>query len=125
MPASKPASKLLQSYLDNPASMGTALLTELVETVPVADVVNAIREMLSATTHQRTTATTVIEVPDHKSRYAAAKLFFAYALGEPIQRSVEIVQRPETEDSTLERLLSSPAARASLKAMLKDDGAAC
>ena len=98
----------------NPSAIGVRLLTTLAEAVPAEEVAEVVRDLMKATSTVRTGSESFKEVPDYRAREAGAKLYFGYMLGLPVQRSIEIQHREESDEDTWERLLSSPAARAAM-----------
>jgi hypothetical protein len=101
--------------------IGTGLILQLAKEVPPEQIAVAIKEMLGATTNQRTGAHDYEEVPDWRAREAAVKLYLSYMLGMPVQRTEVKTQVIESEEQTLARLLGSPAVREALRRELAQE----
>ena len=102
----------------NGTDFGAGLLLQLVHEVTTEKVVETIKAMLEATTVGRDGS----EMPDWRAREAGAKLFMSYVIGLPLQRIVTQERKTEDDGATMERLLSSPAAREALKRALAVEG---
>lgn len=64
----------------------------------LAEAVEVLRDTLHATKHQAVTKHSAIEVPDHTSRMAAAKLILEYAVGRP--STIEDLPPEDTDESS-------------------------
>ena len=117
--AGKTKTRSLAEMAANPDNIGVRLLSSLA-TIPPEEIAAVVRGLLTATSTVRTGADSSITVPDHRAREAGVRLVLGYTLGLPVARSLEVVQRIEPDDgATLDRLLSSPAARAAIERELQ------
>lgn len=105
------------SAITKGSDVGPGLILKLVKEVPVAEVITAIKNMLTANMRTKDGRT----VPDYRAREAGAKLYMSYVVGMPVQRVVSTAPPRESDTDTLARMLSSPAAREALRRVLAED----
>ena len=93
------------------------LAAELAEGVAPAQVLNTLRQALVADQVARDGS----RQPDHRARLDAAKLWLAYAVGLPVQRSESVSVNLDADSAVgiEERLRHSPALRRMLREMLE------
>lgn len=97
--------------------IGPSVVEQMMSLIPPSVVADKINAMMHATRwigngeHMR-------EVPDTRAQEAGVKLYLAYVVGMPVQRSESIVKNLESEDQTMERAAKSPATRRHMRRML-------
>lgn len=116
----RPESAALQTAIDNNATIGTKLITRMAAEIPPEMVIEVIKGLMTAKQWVRVSKTETREVDDHARRESGARLFIAYMVGMPIQRVVEVHQKPESDAEVMDRLLSSPTAREEFRKLLDE-----
>ena len=111
-------SNALKAMAAEGSNIGVRLLEHLTKEIPPEEVAAGIKELMQATTKVRTGSESSEEVPDYKVRLSAIQIYLSYMLGMPVQRTISNVPMKEDDGATMERLLSSPAAREALKRAL-------
>ena len=103
--------------LAHPGDINKQVAKVLLEKVGPDMVAETIHEMMVATRPTRDG-----EVPDGRQREAGVKLWLAYMVGLPVQRteSVTVELTADAEVGMRERLRHSPSLRASLRAILDE-----
>ncbi len=90
-------------------------MEEILNLVPADVIAGKIQYLLNATYVTRAG----VEIPDNSAVEAGVKLWLAYCVGMPVQRS-EIVQVNVEGDGALDRMLATPAGRAAMQRKLAE-----
>ena len=103
--------------LADPSELNRSVLRVLVEKIPPEVIADKIESLLQATR-----PTKHGEVADTRSQEAGVKLWLAYCVGLPIQRTenVNVTLDADSEVGARDRLAKSPAARKRLRQMLDE-----
>lgn len=117
MPAKLTAGEQL-NQIKQASDLGASLLATLAKEVGHDVIIATLKDMLTANTVTKAGK----KAPDWRAREAGVKMYLAYMVGMPVQRSVTIERKEESEGETMTRLLESPAAREALKRAMAQDG---
>ena len=119
----EPDTEELEKLARNPSALGPKTIELLAEQIPPSRVITMLEEMMEATMSTTAAAKVAKEKgesapPDWRAREAAAKLYFAYVVGMPVQRQ-HLVKETITPPSDPSKDISgSPAAMAALARLL-------